>query len=249
MGDTCYFSVCSSASADSPPASYVLTVARFSEDRDLSAAARAQLRLFNELFSRVDGAALSQADRSTFSSRRNGKPKQLAQHQSHAESAAAALNATSSTITNSAITALAPSVAVDDVSLTYSETEFVPFVRLLGRCGSRAGHAFYDLGCGVGKTVAAAALSGVPFIKCVGIEILPTLAQCAADTMRILQNAPAEMSGVSGEDSSGRGGGDSPKRRSAPHRSVHSYSLPLLEIRYRTCNECGNFSIFYFAHR
>jgi SAM-dependent methyltransferase len=50
--------------------------------------------------------------------------------------------------------------------------------------GRGAGGVFYDLGCGSGKAVIAAALSGnldgaFAFSRCAGVELLPSLVACA----------------------------------------------------------------------
>jgi predicted RNA methylase len=48
-------------------------------------------------------------------------------------------------------------------------------IRLIVDSGARDGHTFYDLGSGSGRAVVSASLSGVSFLKCIGIEILPAL--------------------------------------------------------------------------
>lgn len=45
--------------------------------------------------------------------------------------------------------------------------------------GARDGHTFYDLGSGTGRAVISASLSGISFLKCIGIEILPALCDCS----------------------------------------------------------------------
>lgn len=58
---------------------------------------------------------------------------------------------------------------------TYGEVGALSFLRLLDDMLARRGHggAFYDLGCGVGKAVVLAALHGIGFSSCVGVELLP----------------------------------------------------------------------------
>lgn len=109
-------------------------------------------------------------------------------------------------------------------AFTYGEIEFAPFVELLKQCGAADNTMFYDLvttfyyslfhqvffnyayqGCGAGKAVVAAALSGVHFAKCIGrqtcyccailgsliiskgIEYLPSLCQCAEAAVKQAQ--------------------------------------------------------------
>jgi len=88
----------------------------------------------------------------------------------------------------------------DDPSLTHGEITFVSFSRLLSSLGLSDGLVFYDLGSGVGKAVIAAALSGICFIKCVGIELLPGLSVAASDVCQSVrhllqaeQTAPSSM--------------------------------------------------------
>ncbi|CAJ1386532.1 unnamed protein product [Effrenium voratum] len=71
------------------------------------------------------------------------------------------------------------------VGFTYGEVSLLSFLRLLDRVACiQSGHAvepgaFYDLGCGVGKTLVLAALHGIGFHRCVGVELLPGLAAAA----------------------------------------------------------------------
>ena len=93
--------------------------------------------------------------------------------------------------------------AQDDVSVTYFETEYAAMVSILQAAGAGNGQVLYDLGCGSGRALLAAALSGIRFMKCVGVEILPSLAataqqsvtwltrcHCAGDTFRPLPPSP-----------------------------------------------------------
>lgn len=75
---------------------------------------------------------------------------------------------------------------LDDHTLTYGETEFNGFRELLISAGAVDGQIFYDLGSGVGKGMIAAALSGICFVKVIGIEILPSLIQCCRDVIEEL---------------------------------------------------------------
>eukprot|EP00607_Mallomonas_marina_P005451 CAMPEP_0182426556 /NCGR_PEP_ID=MMETSP1167-20130531/13041_1 /TAXON_ID=2988 /ORGANISM="Mallomonas Sp, Strain CCMP3275" /LENGTH=817 /DNA_ID=CAMNT_0024608059 /DNA_START=38 /DNA_END=2488 /DNA_ORIENTATION=+ len=70
-------------------------------------------------------------------------------------------------------------VGREDQSLTYGEVEYLSFIDILKRTGACHGDVFYDLGCGAGKAVISAALSGIQFMRCVGLEILPGLCDCA----------------------------------------------------------------------
>jgi trans-aconitate methyltransferase len=76
--------------------------------------------------------------------------------------------------------------AQDDHNVTYFETEYAALVQLLHQAGAANGQVFYDLGCGTGKALLSAALSGIRFVKCVGVEVLPTLANAAQDRVNAL---------------------------------------------------------------
>lgn len=76
--------------------------------------------------------------------------------------------------------------AKDDVSYTYFDTEYAPFVQLLRASGAKDGQVFYDLGCGTGRAVMAGALSEIRFVKCVGVELLPSLAAVAQGVVQRL---------------------------------------------------------------
>ncbi len=84
-------------------------------------------------------------------------------------------------------------IEIDDCSLTYSEVEFTSFVSFLHALPAVDGEIFYDLGCGVGKALVASALSGICFLKVVGLEILPSLSTCCADVLQSLQSSAMEM--------------------------------------------------------
>lgn len=65
-------------------------------------------------------------------------------------------------------------VIKDDCSLIYGEICFDSFEELLRVAGANSDEVFYDLGSGTGKAVIVAALTQ-SFVKCVGVEILPSL--------------------------------------------------------------------------
>lgn len=67
----------------------------------------------------------------------------------------------------------------EDTALTYGEAEYISFVKILEDAGANHGDHFFDLGCGAGKALISAALSGISFSRCVGIEILPGLCSCS----------------------------------------------------------------------
>lgn len=82
-------------------------------------------------------------------------------------------------------------LGLDEMSLTYYEVEYLPFQTLLYDIGAVDGQIFYDLGCGVGKALVAASLSGIRFMKCIGVEILPSLsstAQAIVNTLSSVQH-------------------------------------------------------------
>jgi hypothetical protein len=82
-------------------------------------------------------------------------------------------------------------LGLDEMSLTYYEVEYLPFQTLLYDIGAVDGQIFYDLGCGVGKALIAASLSGIRFMKCIGVEILPSLsstAQAIVNTLSSVQH-------------------------------------------------------------
>ncbi|NBX85520.1 MAG: hypothetical protein EBQ95_07940 [Gammaproteobacteria bacterium] len=60
------------------------------------------------------------------------------------------------------------------LELTYGEIELESFLALLSLAHPKPHQHFYDLGCGIGKTVWAAAMT-FPLQKCIGIEQLADL--------------------------------------------------------------------------
>lgn len=185
--DTCYFSVCaqsllgssgsnSSSRSTTPTGSelYTLSVYRQQETDSLDGLQLSRYNMFRDIYSAIDGNILSHKDRSSTNSALGGS---------------AALSRTSSFKGSVASDRSFSNIPVDDYSLTYQEIDYVPFTELLRESGAVDGQIFYDLGCGSGKAVVAAALSGIRFVKCVGVEILPTLAYCASEVVNcILQS-------------------------------------------------------------
>jgi hypothetical protein len=72
------------------------------------------------------------------------------------------------------------------LGLEYGEATFESFYSMLLKSNPQPGDIFYDLGSGIGKKVAIAAL-GFPFSRSVGIEIIPELQEAAR---RIFVKAP-----------------------------------------------------------
>jgi SAM-dependent methyltransferase len=60
---------------------------------------------------------------------------------------------------------------LDSKELTYGEITFLAFRKILAHVNPKPGEIFYDLGCGTGKVVVAAALLA-PWKEVFGIEIL-----------------------------------------------------------------------------
>ena len=78
-------------------------------------------------------------------------------------------------------------LSIDDNNFSYGEIEYLSFQQLLVETGAGDGQVLYDLGSGVGRAVVAAALSGIRFLRCVGIEALPALHDCAHDIIEEIQ--------------------------------------------------------------
>ena len=182
VADTCYFSISAqslvSASNTAPAHTsdlYTLSVYRQQETDSLDGVQLSRYNLFRDIYAAIDGNILSHKDRSTQT----------------------ALSRTSSFKGSVASDRSFSNIPVDDYSLTYQEIDYVSFLELLKEAGAVDGQIFYDLGCGSGKGVVAAALSGIRFVKCVGIEILPTLAYCATEVVNCLvqsTHSPALLS-------------------------------------------------------
>ena len=139
------------------------------ESDDLSIAERERLVLFQQIFECIDGPLASQTDRT-----REG----LAALSERGLGCSGTIN-------------------IDDQALTYGEITYVGFVKLLAFLQSLDGDGtgethrkanlssravLYDLGCGSGKVLIAAALSG-SFRRCIGVEILPSLCACAENAV------------------------------------------------------------------
>ena len=111
-------------------------------------------------------------------------------------------------------------LSLDDNNFSYGEIEYLSFQQLLVDAGAGDGQVLYDLGSGVGRAVVAAALSGIRFLRCVGIEALPALHDCAHDIIEEIQRCMSM-----------RGTGNS----LPPHLLVPTYTLPaglpLMEVR------------------
>jgi Histone methylation protein DOT1 len=74
-------------------------------------------------------------------------------------------------------------LSIDDTSYAYGEMEYIAFQELLRAAGATDGQIFYDLGSGAGKAIVAAALSGIRFVRCVGIEALPALRDASVNVI------------------------------------------------------------------
>ena len=77
----------------------------------------------------------------------------------------------------------------DEQGLTYGEITYLGFLEMLKAAGAADGQIFYDLGCGSGKALVAAALSDVRFLRCVGVELLPTVCACAREAVELLKSS------------------------------------------------------------
>jgi SAM-dependent methyltransferase len=86
--------------------------------------------------------------------------------------------------------------AQDDHNVSYFETDYPAMVQLLHAAGAAHGQVFYDLGCGSGKALLSAALSGIRFVKCVGVEVLPSLASAAVQAVGVLSVNHSSNSGA-----------------------------------------------------
>eukprot|EP00927_Polykrikos_kofoidii_P035671 TRINITY_DN30219_c0_g1_i1.p1 TRINITY_DN30219_c0_g1~~TRINITY_DN30219_c0_g1_i1.p1 ORF type:complete len:380 (-),score=65.27 TRINITY_DN30219_c0_g1_i1:77-1216(-) len=85
---------------------------------------------------------------------------------------------------------------LDRRGLTYGEVGIVSVFRILDRvqelqrrkaedCGLRYhSGVYYDVGCGVGKTVVLASMHSIGFSRCVGVELLPGLSTLGRDLFK-----------------------------------------------------------------
>ena len=64
---------------------------------------------------------------------------------------------------------------IDGAEFTYGEIEFLHFLPLLKLAAPGSGGVFWDLGCGIGKPLIAAAISGMQFREIYGVELLEGL--------------------------------------------------------------------------
>jgi len=71
---------------------------------------------------------------------------------------------------------------------TYGEVEFLGLAAVLELCEPRAGQVFWDLGCGAGRALLAAALL-YPRLKVMGVEFLPELCELCKRTVSQLDTA------------------------------------------------------------
>ncbi|CAG9324759.1 unnamed protein product [Blepharisma stoltei] len=80
---------------------------------------------------------------------------------------------------------------------TYGEIEFMHMVPIFELCKPKEGEVFYDLGCGAGKCLVAAALAFPNLRLCKGIELLPGLCDLCKRTVDSMygeiQAAPIEV--------------------------------------------------------
>lgn len=71
----------------------------------------------------------------------------------------------------------------EDKSFVYGEVKFESFVEILKKLDFSPGGVFCDLGSGTGKAVFVAHLM-FPFVKAVGVELVPTLHQSAMEALK-----------------------------------------------------------------
>lgn len=72
---------------------------------------------------------------------------------------------------------------IDGDEYTYGEIVVPAFAELMRRVHPQPGEIFYDLGCGAGKAVFAAALC-FPFLQVKGVELLPPIYALAVATQK-----------------------------------------------------------------
>ncbi len=75
---------------------------------------------------------------------------------------------------------------------TYGEIELVHFLPLLKFASKKDGGVFWDLGCGTGKALVAAALSEVGFNKICGVEYLEGLHQTTLTSLQKYETVGAK---------------------------------------------------------
>jgi len=148
------------------------------EEAQLTGVGGARYTAFQEIFQDIDGSVASQRDRAGTGPGAGGQG--LVQSADHST----------------------------DGAFTYGEVTYLGMLELLGACGwgvdRGAGGVFYDLGCGSGKAVIAAALSGnldgtFSFSRCAGVELLPSLVACAQTAVsRFQEKVNGDCLGLSG---------------------------------------------------
>jgi hypothetical protein len=174
-----------------------------------------RFKLFHEIFTNIDGNRLSFKDRNGINYKSLYQTTTVSStilspsHHHHtsstlmlhpgSSSATASISSSLLPFPSSSINGhLAPSSSsavnyllsnnfIDDSTLSYNEIEFSDFDLLLTAVGCHDGQIFYDLGCGIGKVLVASILSGIRFLKVIGIEILPLLAKCSKEILNNLQ--------------------------------------------------------------
>lgn len=131
-----------------------------------------KLQIFQDLFSSIDGSKLSYKDR-------DGPDfdKAFLFDNSHLNGTNTSLNEINFSFHKT------QDHNLDDQTLAYFEIDYYNFFNFLIQCGAKDGDIFYDLGCGVGKAIISAALSGIKFKKILGVEVLPSLYECAKDVV------------------------------------------------------------------
>eukprot|EP01038_Epipyxis_sp_PR26KG_P005834 gene5834-8049_t len=142
------------------------------EYNSLNPALQQKCDLFLELFQDIDGNLLSQKDRSKLLHSTNQKSINESKK-----------NFSSTSDIN---------INLDDFMLTYSEIEYISFIDILHEAKAVDGQIFYDLGSGCGKAILAAAFSDIKFLRCIGIEILPTLVQCTQAVINTLLSSSGQ---------------------------------------------------------
>lgn len=77
----------------------------------------------------------------------------------------------------------------DQMTFTYGEIVFEPFIALLSGCNLNEQSVFYDLGSGTGKAVIACEMV-YNVAKCCGIELFSVLNECANNQRQTLMDVP-----------------------------------------------------------
>jgi hypothetical protein len=111
-------------------------------------------------------------------------------------------------------------LGMDDPSFAFSSVNCASFQKILVDAGAADGQVFYDLGCGAGHSLVAALLTGIRFMRVIGIELLPSLGASARKSVETVKRAVLGQAG-------------SLMAHVPDASSVHALraGLPLLEIR------------------